>query len=504
MNKVVDIYLPLDSRNEPNAKVWPVAMNQLKELTQVIEKCGWEANVLNPDKPVASVAEGMQVVKKVKGERFINFMAGWAYPDFSVSPMWQLLRDVPMLMLGSAIPDFPGAVGLLATAAGTEHVGISTNRLFVENFEDHYSYSDAIDSFLNEGSYNPTYPEPIDISVTEAHRLKAKEVINQLKGSIYGAVGPRSMQMWNKISEADFLKYFGISREGFDGLRLLKMTKKIPDKRAEKALNFLIDKGMDIRLGTDPKKHLTKDMVIFQMKVYFALLELKKQFGLDFLGVQDQLDWIEHYPSTDLTLGILNNKLRPESDGKTVVAATEADDGAAITMQVLKLLSGGEPVGFNDLRYWNPQQGLYWFVNSGALAPYFAHGSHDSLKGAWSERQTYMYFKQGGGTCSVIVQIPGVVTWARFSYRNHQLYLAAGRGVTDVPTEKQWKERSERCSPDWPHWYLKLCGKIELSINSNHPITVLGDHLGELKAIAEELGIPFECKDDRTPEEIEK
>ena len=504
MNKVVDIYLPLDSRNEPNAEVWPVAMNQLKELTQVIEKCGWEANVLNPDKPVASVAEGMQVVKKAKGERFINFMAGWAYPDFSVSPMWQLLRDVPMLMLGSAIPDFPGAVGLLATAAGTEHVGISTNRLFVENFEDHYSYSDAIDSFLNKGSYNPAYPEPIDISVTETHRLKAKEVINQLKGSIYGAVGPRSMQMWNKISEADFLKYFGISREGFDGLRLLKMTEKIPDKRAEEALNFLIDKGMDIRLGTDPKKHLTKDMVIFQMKVYFALLELKKQFGLDFLGVQDQLDWIEHYPSTDLTLGILNNKLRPESDGKTVVAATEADDGAAITMQVLKLLSGGEPVGFNDLRYWNPQQGLYWFVNSGALAPYFAHGSHDSLKGAWSERQTYMYFKQGGGTCSVIVQIPGVVTWARFSYRNHQLYLAAGRGVTDVPTKKQWNERSERCSPDWPHWYLKLCGKIELSINSNHPITVLGDHLGKLKAIAEELGIPFECKDDRTPEEIEK
>lgn len=504
MNKVVDIYLPLDSRNEPNAEVWPVAMNQLKELTQVIEKCGWEANVLNPDKPVASVAEGMQVVKKAKGERFINFMAGWAYPDFSVSPMWQLLRDVPVLMLGSAIPDFPGAVGLLAAAAGTEHVGISTNRLFVENFENHYSYSDAIDSFLNKGSYNPAYPEPIDISVTEAHRLKAKEVINQLKGSIYGAVGPRSMQMWNKISEADFLKYFSISREGFDGLRLLKMTEKIPDKRAEEALNFLIDKGMDIRLGTDPKKHLTKDMVIFQMKVYFALLELKKQFGLDFLGVQDQLDWIEHYPSTDLTLGILNNKLRPESDGKTVVAATEGDDGAAITMQVLKLLSGGEPVGFNDLRYWNPQQGLYWFVNSGALAPYFAHGSHDSLKGAWSQRQTYMYFKQGGGTCSVIVQVPGVVTWARFSYRNHQLYLAAGRGVTDVPTEKQWKERSERCSPDWPHWYLKLCGKIELSINSNHPITVLGDHLGELKAIAEELGIPFECKDDRTPEEIEK
>jgi L-fucose isomerase-like protein len=220
------------------------------------------------------------------------------------------------------------------------------------------------------------------------------------------------------------------------------------------------------------------------------------------MGVQDQLDWIDHYPATDLTLGLLNNRLRPETDGETVVVATEADDGAAITMQLLKMLNGGDPVGFNDFRYWDPKKGLYWFVNSGALAPYFAYGSHDSLEGAWSERQTHMYFKKGGGTSSVVVRIPGVVTWARFSYRNHQLYLAAGRGLTDVPTEEQWQERSERCSSDWPHWYINLCGHVEWTINSNHPITAIGDHLSELKAVAEELGIPFECRDHCTPEEL--
>lgn len=502
MSKIADIYLPLDSREEPNAKIWPVAKRQLKELIEVIKKCGWEAQVLNPDKPVTSVAGGMQVIKRAKGDRFINFMAGWAYPDFSVSPMWQLPADVPKLMLGSAIPDFPGAVGLLAASSGTEHVGIKTSRLFVENFKDHGFYAEDLESFLNKGKHEPSSPDPIEVTVSDAAREKATRVIEDLRGSIYGAVGPRSMQMWNKISEADFLRYFGVAREGFDGLRLLKMAEKIPGSRAEAALNLLFDKGLEVRLGRDPLRNLTKDMVIFQMKVYFALLNLKKEFGLDFLGVQDQLDWIEHYPATDLTLGILNNRLRPESDGETIVAATEADDAAAITMQVLKLLSGGEPVGFNDLRYWDHKQGLYWFVNSGALAPYFAYGSHDSLRGAWSERQTYMYFKQGGGTCSVVVRIPGVVTWARFSYRNHQLYLAAGRGVTDVPTEEQWRERSRRCSPDWPHWYLKLCGRIERSINSNHPITALGDHLAELKAIAEGLDIPFECRDYLTPEDL--
>jgi len=171
-------------------------------------------------------------------------------------------------------------------------------------------------------------------------------------------------------------------------------------------------------------------------------------------------------------------------------------------MQVLKLLSDGEPVGFNDLRYWDSKEGLYWFVNSGALAPYFAFGSHDSLKGAWSERQTYMYFKQGGGTSSAVVRVPGVVTWARFSYRDHQLYLCGGRGRTDVPSEKQWQARSQNCSPDWPQWYLRLCSRIERKINSNHPMTVLGDHLNELKALAEEISIPFECYDFTTPEEF--
>jgi len=502
MSPIVDIYLPLDSRDAPNAAIWPIATRQLGELIKVVRAAGWEPNVLNPDKFVSSVAEGMKVVKRSRGERFINFMAGWSYPDFSVSPMWQLPHDLPKLMLGSSIPDFPGNVGLLATAAGMAHVGIRTSRLFVEHFDRPKTYAGAIESFLKTGTYAFPSPPPIDVPVTDADAAAAKAAAASLAGMIYGAVGPRSMQMWNKISEADFLSTFGIAREGFDGLRLLKMAEAVPEAKAAEALRFLLDRGMRFEFGTDPAQHLTRDMVLFQMKVYYALLELKARFGLDFLGVQDQLDWVEHYPATDLSLGLLNNRLRPSSDGQTVVAATEADDGAALTMQILKLLNGGEPAGFNDFRYWDEKEGLYWFVNSGALAPYFARGRHDSLEGAWSERQTPMYFKYGGGTSSVVVRVPGTVTWARVSYRDHRLYVAAGRGVTDVPTDGQWRERSRRCNGEWPHWYIRLCGRIEWHLNSNHPMTTFGDHLGKLKAFAEEIGIPFECYDSLTPADI--
>jgi hypothetical protein len=170
MNKTVDIYLPLDSREGPNRVIWPVAMRQLKELVQVTKKCGWTSHVLNPTKPVSSVAEGMQVIKKAKGERFINFMAGWAYPDFSASPMWQLPADVPKLLLGSVIQDFPGNVGLFAAASGTAHVGIKTDRLFVDKFENHDDYAEALNAFLNKGRYQPSYPKTIEVAVGEKHR----------------------------------------------------------------------------------------------------------------------------------------------------------------------------------------------------------------------------------------------------------------------------------------------------------------------------------------------
>ncbi len=502
MARIVDIYLPLDARAEANQVVWPVARRQLAEITRVVKKCGWTPRVLNADQPVASVAEGIRVIRRARGERFLNFIAGWAYPDFSVSPMWQLPAATPKLILGSLLPDFPGAVGALAAASGLAHVGIPTQRLFVENFANHGDYEDALHVFLATGRCEFPLPRPLAIAVSPAQRRKAEKVKQQLRGMIYGAVGPRSMQMWNKISEADFLRVFGIAREGFDGLRLLKMAEKIPAARAAAALRFLEAKGMELRLGRNPARELTRAMALFQMRVYCALLDLRAQYGLDFVGVQDQLDWIEHYPATDLALGMLNNRLRPESDGQTLVAATEADDGAAVTMQILKLLGGGEPVGFNDLRYWDSRTGLYWLVNSGALAPYFARGSHTSLRGAWSERQTPMYFKEGGGTCSVVVRKPGVVTWARVSYRDNRMYLCAGRGVTDVPTERQWQERTARCSRDWPQWYVRMCGRIEWRINSNHPMTVCGDYLAEIKALAEALGIGFECYDHRTPEDI--
>ncbi|UDQ98824.1 hypothetical protein AAEX28_01740 [Lentisphaerota bacterium WC36G] len=495
MNKIVDIFIPLDARESACNVVWPVAEQQLKQLVEVIQQLGWQVNILH-EKVIRRVVDGIKVMENAQGSRLITFLAGWTYPDFVVSPLSHISEDIPKLLLGSIIPDFPGAVGLLAAAGGLEQLNIKFSRMYVEYFDKKETYQKELSEFLETGEIKFNQKKFIDIEITSEDRARAQNAAKSLKGQIYGCIGPRSMEMWNKISEEDFLKVFGVSKLSFDQLRLVKMAEQISDEQALQAFEFLKEKKLDFKLGDDPDKFLTDEMVIFQLKMYYALLNLKEEFGLDFLGVQDQLDLITWYPGTDLILGLLNNRLRPSSDGETVVAATEADDGAAITMQVLKLIQdGGEPVGFNDLRYWNKDKNLYYLVNSGALAPYFANKSHESLEGCWSERQTPMYFAAGGGTCSVVCRVPGVMTWARFSYRDGKIYLCAGRGVTNVPTHEQWLERTERCSRDWPQWYVALCSHMEYYINSNHPMTVVGDYLGALKAFAEELNIEFECYD---------
>ena len=143
--KVVDLYLPLDARENCNETIKPVAWEQVKHIEKVINELGWKVNFLNtPDNFISSVAMGIATTKKATASRFINFMAGWTYPDFTVTPMSMLPAETPKLLLGSAIPDYPGAVGLLAAAGGLSQVGIETSRIFVQEFDKYDTYKEQL------------------------------------------------------------------------------------------------------------------------------------------------------------------------------------------------------------------------------------------------------------------------------------------------------------------------------------------------------------------------
>jgi L-fucose isomerase len=186
----------------------------------------------------------------------------------------------------------------------------------------------------------------------------------------------------------------------------------------------------------------------------------------------------------------MNNRMRPESNGETVVDATEADTGAAVMMQIMKLIADGEPVAFNDVRYCHDDE-VWDFNNSGSLAPYFAHRRHDTLEGTEVYRQPPMYFPRGGGTCRVIAA-PGEITWGRVLIKDSKPYLVAGRGeVVELPDDEV-ERRARLTDYTWPHAFVRLrCPRdyFMATFSCNHAHFIYGDHLGALKAVADELGL---------------
>jgi len=77
-----------------------IASSKLGELSAVIEKCGGRRTSSTRGTVRASPRDPHCAGRPRRS--FLNFIAGWAYPDFSVSPIYQLDRSVPKLMLGSA------------------------------------------------------------------------------------------------------------------------------------------------------------------------------------------------------------------------------------------------------------------------------------------------------------------------------------------------------------------------------------------------------------------
>ena len=52
--------------------------------------------------------------------------------------------------------------------------------------------------------------------------------------------------------------------------------------------------------------------------------------------------------------------------------ACEADGDAALSMEILKEVSGGQPVLFMDVSYIDDERGVFYFPNCGAFCTWYA------------------------------------------------------------------------------------------------------------------------------------
>ena len=197
---------------------------------------------------------------------------------------------------------------------------------------------------------------------------------------------------------------------------------------------------------------------------------------------------------------------RPESDGDVVICATEADQGNAVPMEMLKRLLKAkglhQAVMFHDVRWGGEHEGRFVWVllNSGSCGAYAFNHDPGTLEGVHSYRQPPAYFPVPGGTFTG-ESLPGGITWARAYIRDDALWMDIGRGeVVKLPAAKRdaWWEGTNR---QWPFMAADLGMSRDLLMAhymSNHVAVAYGDVFEEMVALSEAMGFRVRVLGDAT------
>jgi L-fucose isomerase len=185
---------------------------------------------------------------------------------------------------------------------------------------------------------------------------------------------------------------------------------------------------------------------------------------------------------------LMNGTVDADGQKPAIVHACEADADGALTMQILHLLTGGKPAGLLDVRWLNPETGIWTLVNCGATAAVFS-ATPDDPTGMSSIHIMPHVFGQGGGGALSAVIAPQPVTLARLCRRGGEYWMA----IIDGCTEQADRADLARTQPAFPQAFVRANAGRDfiMEFGSNHLHMVSGDYTGELVAFCRQAGIAY-------------
>jgi hypothetical protein len=286
--------------------------------------------------------------------------------------------------------------------------------------------------------------------------------------------------MYNAILDDELLNPLGIYKERLSQSALWAEMQQVGDDQAEAVGDWLAGKGMTFKLGDDEATELTAAQLLWQYKMYVAVLRLADDFGLDAVGIQYQQGLKDLAPASDLVEGLLNNADRPPVsardghrilwDGAPLPHFNEVDEGAAvdalITNRLWAAMHFDPATTLHDVRWGEEFDGRFvWvFEISGSVPPsHFANGYADAA--GW--RQNPVYFPAGGSTIKGISKA-GPIVWSRVYVADGRLQLDIGRGDAVRLPEEESQRRSRLTNEEWPIMHAVLHGVTRNQFMARH------------------------------------
>lgn len=320
--------------------------------------------------------------------------------------------------------------------------------------------------------------------------LRAAGAAEKLKGQVYGLFGGRSIGMGCGVIHPDrWMQLFGVDVEHIDQSEILRLAPLMKDEDVEKGMAWLTGQVREVRYDGDK---LTGDTLRLQVRAYLAIKRLVARHGLSFVGVKCHYDMSEYHYTLCLAAALLNDPYDWEGPKEPVVFACEADSDAALTMQVLHLISR-KPVLFMDFRHFFKEEGLFAFCNCGACPTWYARRSPSSKENLRDVTLHPLIPKYNGTGCHVqFMAREGEMTFARFTKVMDDYKLQAFTGTfRRLPEERM----AETCAA-WPHGYAQVDTdpvRLVERYESNHIHAAPGNYMAELAHFCKLKNIPFEA-----------
>lgn len=450
-----------DGEPEVHEQLKGFVQKQMDTIVQALQATG-EVEVVPGRNLVHSAAAARQESLRLVGENVDGTIFSYgvfAFPNFSAIAAQS--GKGPFLLAANLNPDWPGMVAMLAAGGALHHLGI-----------EHFRVTGDVRDEKVLAKY--------------LHFARCARVASGLKGQKYGLIGGRSLGMYSAtVSMQQWQKQFGVDIEHVDQSEILRLAAEVPQAQVDKAFQWLTDNVGAIRYDG---KRLTPEKLKEQIRHTEATKRLIKDNGFDFVGVKCHYEMSRHYCTQCLGQAFINDPYDWDGPKEPTVFACEADSDGALTMQILKMLTG-DPVIFMDVRHWDAQAGVMVFCNCGSESTWYAARSKDpkeNLKGVTLYPCLEIY--AGGGAHVNLMTSPGQATIARLnrSLDEYRLDIIPAEFVT-LPRKKMAETTEE-----WPHVFARLPFDHQVFLeqfDANHCHAVYGDHVEELKTICTMLGI---------------
>lgn len=496
MTKKVALFWPGDARAKPNELARPNLLEATAQMERALRKLGREPYLVEGflSKPHEAIEKLGPVT-----DPMVGVCVHWFYGPHTTEGV--VGKDNPLLLASNFSGRWPGLVGLLNTGACLEMLKRPFSRAWTSapDFTTDAAFMARLDEWCTKGQVR--YPESGIAklpTLSEDAKARAKRVADGIKKRrpLLLMLGDTSMGMINGYFGPRLLAPHGFSEHKIDQAWLLDRGPRIAQKRIDDAFAFVKDKGITFHWKEGGNDDFTEAATKEQLRDYLAVLDMMGEFKADCLGWQYQLGLIPLRAPSDFAEGLFNSACRPEGNGDTIACATEADQGNAVPMEMLKRLLKDkglhQAVMFHDVRWGAEHDGRFLWVllNSGSCGAYAFNHDPSTLKGVHTYRQPSLYFPTPGGTFAG-ESLPGAMTWARAYVKDDVLWMDVGQGeVVKLPPEVRdaWWNGTTR---EWPFMAADMgIGRDTLMAHylSNHVAVAYGDVFQEMVALSQELG----------------